>query len=127
MMDGKFRDDDGEEGVSEPHGGISLDLSLDFQQVSSQGGGKGMLSTFQLWQEPGFASEEVREIAPGCAQTWKAGKKSCLTALASGDLESSSAVLLTNGHDLSGSAPWFPLQQNGVFTQDACSPRAESP
>lgn len=51
-----------------------------------------MLSTFQLWQKPSFASEEVREIAPGCAQAWKAGKKSCLMALASGDLESSSAV-----------------------------------
>lgn len=88
----KFRDHDGEEGVSEPHGGISLNLSLEFQQVCSKGGEKGMLSTFQLWQEPGFASEEVREIAPGCAQAWKAGKKSYLTALASGDVESSSAV-----------------------------------
>lgn len=84
--------DDGEKEVSEPCGGISLYLSLDFQQVSFQGGGKVKVSTFQLWQESGFVSEEVREVAPGCAQGWKAGKKSCLTALASVDLESSSAA-----------------------------------
>ena len=92
VIDGKFRGDDDEKEVSEPYGGIFLYLSLDFHQVSSQGGGKVMVSTCQLWQEPGFASEEVREVAPGCAQAWKAGKKSCLTALASGDLESSSAA-----------------------------------
>ena len=72
--------DDGEKEVSEPYGGISLYLSLDFQQVSFQGGGKVKVSTFQLWQESGFVSEEVREVAPGCAQGCKAGKKSCPSA-----------------------------------------------
>lgn len=45
-----------------------------FSASQFSGSGKVMLSTFQLWQKPGFASEEVREIAPGCAQAWKAGK-----------------------------------------------------